>query len=71
MASKLANLIDDPLYYMSSFKVFSAESAKYGSEYAEWRETIFSDSVLPKVLANLEGVPELRYLGVGSGSGRF
>ncbi|XP_038075167.1 histamine N-methyltransferase-like [Patiria miniata] len=66
----LQSLLSDPSHYAKAFKVFCARSAKF-RVYSDWVDGVFSEAVVGKLQATMDGREELRVLGVGSGSGEM
>ncbi|XP_038069076.1 histamine N-methyltransferase-like [Patiria miniata] len=66
----LPSLFNDPGHYVKAFKVFCARSAKFRT-YSDWVDGVFSEPVVGKLQATVDGREELRVLGVGSGSGEM
>ncbi|XP_038075164.1 histamine N-methyltransferase-like [Patiria miniata] len=64
----LQSLLSDPSHYAKAFKVFCARSDKL-RVFSDWVDGVFSEAVVGKLQATLDGQEELRVLGVGSGSG--
>ena len=69
MESKLESLFQDPGRYMLSYKAFHAACDEHSVSKSKWRDTVFSEAVMPKIQAAMSGPTELWVLGVGSGSG--
>ena len=68
--SKLQSLFHDPVYYVKSFKIYAALSAKF-KVLATWGDNVFSEAVVEHLPFKLNENEELRVLGVGSGSGTY
>ncbi|XP_038068304.1 histamine N-methyltransferase-like [Patiria miniata] len=66
----LPSLYNNPGHYDKAFKVFCTRSAQIRT-HSDLVDSVFSEVVVGKLQATLDGQEELRVLGVGSGSGEM
>ncbi|XP_071507454.1 histamine N-methyltransferase-like [Diadema antillarum] len=68
--AKLKPLMYDPDYYAKTFHVFAKRSAKF-QVLAKWRDTVFPQHVVERLVERFPTDSTISMLGIGSGSGEM